>query len=122
MSRVLVVDDALFMRNSLGMILKEGGHTVVGQGADGEEAVLLYEALKPDLVTLDITMGPVNGIEALKRIVALDPHARVLMVSAMGQQPIMAEAVALGAKGFIIKPFRKETVLRAVERIIEKGR
>jgi two-component system, chemotaxis family, chemotaxis protein CheY len=114
MARVLVVDDALFMRKLVSDALTGGGHEVVGEAANGEEAVQRYQELKPEVVTLDITMPGKDGLAALKEIVALDPSARVVMCSALGQESKVLEAVKAGAKDFIVKPFQPDRVLGAI--------
>jgi two-component system chemotaxis response regulator CheY len=103
--RVLIADDSKFMRGLLGKALASAGHTVIGHAEDGVEAVERYTELCPDVMTLDITMPNANGLEALERIIALDPGARVVMCSALGQERKMLEAMRLGAKGFIVKPY-----------------
>jgi len=114
----LVTDDTAFMRLLLQKILTEGGYDVVGEADNGKEAVRLFERHRPDLVTMDITMPILNGVEALKRIRAIDPDARVLMVSAMGQKNMVMQALREGAQGFLIKPFEKEKVLQAVAEVL----
>lgn len=116
MGRVLIVDDAMFMRQTLALLVKELGHEVVGMGGDGKEAIKLYDELKPDLVTMDITMPVMDGLEAIKRIKEKHPQARIVMVSAMGQQPIVIEAIQHGAVGFIVKPFTRDTVSAAINK------
>jgi two-component system chemotaxis response regulator CheY len=116
---VLVVDDAAFMRMLLKKILVEHGYYVVGEADNGAEAVEKYEALKPLLVTMDITMPGVNGLEAVRRIIAKDPQAHIIMVSAMGQQAMVVDAVRAGAKDFIVKPFDPERVAAALQRVIK---
>lgn len=116
--RILVTDDTAFMRLLLQKILTEGGYDVVGEADNGKEAVRLFERHRPDLVTMDITMPILNGVEALKRIRAVDPDARVLMVSAMGQKNMVMQALREGAQGFLIKPFEKEKVLQAVAEVL----
>lgn len=118
MATVLVVDDAAFMRMMLKDILTKGGYDVVGEAADGNEAVAKYNELKPDLVTLDITMPNKDGLQALKEIRANDPNATCIMCSAMGQQAMVIEAIQSGAKDFIVKPFQAERVLEAVKKVI----
>lgn len=113
--RVLVTDDTAFMRFLMQKILTENGYDVVGEADNGKAAVRMYEELRPDLVTMDITMPILNGVEALKRIRALDSEARVLMVSALGQRTMVMQALREGARGFLVKPFEQEKVLRAVE-------
>lgn len=112
--RILITDDTAFMRLLLQKILTENGYEVVGEADNGKEAVRLFERHRPDLVTMDITMPILNGVEALKRIRALDPNAQVLMVSAMGQKNMVMQALREGARGFLVKPFEKEKVLQAV--------
>jgi two-component system chemotaxis response regulator CheY len=101
-ARVLIVDDALFMRAMLRNIFVESGFEVVGEAGNGTEAVERYRALSPDLTTLDIVMPETSGIEALKQIVALDPTARVVMCSALGQESLIIEALEAGARDFIV--------------------
>ncbi len=115
--RVLIVDDALFMRNMLKDILVKAGYEVVGEAGNGVEAVERYRQLQPDLVTMDIVMPSRSGIEALKEIVAEDPQARVVMCSALGQESLILEAVQAGAQDFIVKPFKEERVLEVVRRV-----
>ena len=105
MANILITDDAVFMRRMLGDVLKNNGHTIVGEAANGKEAIAKYKELKPDLVTMDITMPELDGIQACKAIMQSDPQARVLMVSAMGQQAMVVEAIKSGARDFIVKPF-----------------
>jgi two-component system, chemotaxis family, chemotaxis protein CheY len=114
--RILITDDALFMRVTLKRILTDAGYEVVGEAANGKESVALYESLKPDLVTMDITMPEMDGIEALKAIRASDPNATVVMCSAMGQQNLMVEALTAGAKEFLVKPFQADKVIDVVSR------
>ena len=116
--RILVTDDTAFMRLLLQKILTEWGYDVVGEADNGKEAVRLFERHRPDLVTMDVTMPILNGVEALKRIRAIDPDARVLMVSAMGQKNMVMQALREGAQGFLIKPFEKEKVLQAVAEVL----
>lgn len=118
MATVLVVDDAAFMRMMLKDILTKGGYDVVGEAADGNEAVAKYNELKPDLVTLDITMPNKDGLQALKEIRANDPNATCIMCSAMGQQAMVIEAIQSGAKDFIVKPFQPDRVLEAVKKAV----
>ena len=116
--RILVVDDAAFMRMMLKDILTKSGYEVVGEAADGIEALSKYNELKPDLVTLDITMPNKDGIAALKDIKAADPSAVCIMCSAMGQQSMVIEAIQSGAKDFIVKPFQADRVLESVKKVI----
>ena len=114
MARILVVDDNAFMRLMLKNMLTGAGHEVVGEAENGIEAVEQFKALGPDLVTLDITMPEADGIEALHNIRAADGSARVIMVSALGQEQKVIESVKGGAKDFVVKPFNEERVLQAL--------
>ena len=118
MARVLVVDDAMLMRRMMGDALRHGGHEVVAEAADGDEAIARYLEVRPDLTTLDITMPGTDGLAALRVILAIDPAARVVMCSALGQKPKVLEALTAGAKDFIVKPFQAERVATAVERAL----
>jgi two-component system chemotaxis response regulator CheY len=118
MARVLVVDDAAFMRKMVSDALTKGGHEVVGEGANGEEAVTMYQELQPELTTLDITMPEKDGLQALKDIIALDPNARIIMCSALGQESKVLEAVKSGAKDFVVKPFQPERILDAAAKAV----
>lgn len=119
MARVLVVDDAAFMRMMLKDILSKAGHEIVGEAGNGKEAHDKYVELKPDLVTMDITMPNVDGLEGLKMIRAYDSNAKVIMCSAMGQQAMVVDAIQNGAKDFIVKPFQDDRVLDAIGKIIK---
>ena len=115
---VLVCDDALFMRTMVKDILTQAGFTVAGEAENGQQAVEEYGKLKPDLVTMDIIMPEMGGIEAVKKIMEMDPQARILMCSAMGQQALVLEAIQAGAKDFVVKPFQPSRVLEAVQRVL----
>ncbi|KUK11681.1 MAG: Two-component response regulator involved in modulation of flagellar [Clostridia bacterium 41_269] len=115
--RVLVVDGAAFMRMMLKDILTKNGYEVVGEAANGNEAVEKYRELKPDVVTMDITMPEKDGITAVREIMALDSNARIIMCSAMGQQAMVMEAIQAGAKDFIVKPFQQERVIQALQKV-----
>jgi two-component system, chemotaxis family, chemotaxis protein CheY len=115
--RILITDDALFMRVTLKKILTEGGYDVVGEAQNGAEAVQKYAELKPDVVTMDITMPEMDGIQALKEIRKIDPNAKVVMCTAMGQKNMVVEAVQSGAKDFIVKPFQADRVLEALSKL-----
>ncbi len=115
--RVLIVDDAAFMRMLLKDIIIKGGYEVVGEASNGAEAVEKYKELKPDIVTMDITMPDMNGIEATKKIMEIDPNANVIMCSAMGQQMMVVEAIQAGAKDFIVKPFQQGRVVEALSKV-----
>ncbi len=119
--RVLIVDDAAFMRMMIRNILVSGGYEVVGNAENGVEAVELNERLKPDLVTMDITMPDKDGITAVKEIIALDSEAKIVMCSAMGQQALVIEAIQSGAKDFIVKPFRPDRVLEAINKVMSNS-
>lgn len=118
MHKILVVDDAAFMRMKVKMALEKAGFEVIGEADNGLEGVSQYMKLKPDLVTLDITMPKLSGIDALKEIRKFDNNAKVLMVSAMGQEGIVKEAVLSGAKTFIVKPFSDEKLVQTVKKIL----
>ncbi|HEX7120147.1 MAG TPA: response regulator [Longimicrobiales bacterium] len=115
---VLICDDAIFMRSMIADILKQAGFDVVGEAETGAEAVERYRELKPDLVTMDIVMPDMGGIDAVRQIVAEDPEAKVLMCSAMGQQALVIEAIQAGARDFVVKPFQPSRVLEAVQRVL----
>lgn len=114
MARVLVVDDAAFMRKMLSDVLAKGGHEIVGEAGNGNEAVERFQELRPEVMTLDITMPDKDGIEALKEIIAIDPSANVVMCSALGQESKVLESIKIGAKDFVVKPFQADRVLEAV--------
>jgi two-component system chemotaxis response regulator CheY len=114
MARIMIVDDAAFMRMSIRTMLVEAGHEVVAEAANGKEAISLYNQHKPDLVTMDITMPVMNGIESVQEIYKLDPKVKIIMCSAMGQQSMVLDAIQAGAKDFVVKPFQKERVLAAI--------
>lgn len=114
MARILVVDDNAFMRNNLKNVLKSAGFEVVAEAADGIEALAAYQSETPDLVTMDITMPNMDGVQALKELKGLDPSARVVMVSAMGQEALVVEAITSGAADFVVKPFEADRVVEAV--------
>ena len=115
---ILICDDAAFMRMMIKDILTKNGYNVAGEAENGAKAVEKYAELKPDLVLMDITMPEMDGIEALKKIKALDPGAKIIMCSAMGQQAMVIEAIQAGAKDFIVKPFQAERVLEAVKKVV----
>lgn len=117
MKRVLVVDDGPFMRTLIKGILTRNGYEIAGEAEDGVQGVDLYRELKPDLVTMDITMPNMNGLDALKNIIAQDPEASVVMVSAMGQEVYVKEAIRSGAKSFVVKPFDETTLMSVIEGI-----
>jgi two-component system chemotaxis response regulator CheY len=115
---VLVCDDAIFMRTMISDILSGAGYDVVGEAESGVQAIERYKELRPDLVTMDIVMPDMGGIEAVREIVKVDPEAKILMCSAMGQQALVVEAIQAGAKDFVVKPFQPSRVLEAVQRVL----
>jgi two-component system chemotaxis response regulator CheY len=120
MSTIMIVDDAAFLRAMLKEILEQGGHEVVAEASNGEEAIEKYDVLRPDLVTMDMTMPIMEGLEALREIRKLDPKARVVMCSALGQKQLILEAIQSGAKDFIMKPFQSSRVLDAVNKALDR--
>jgi len=114
MKRVLIVDDAAFMRVSIKNMLSKHGYEVVGEAENGKVALQKFQELAPDIVTMDITMPEMNGLESLKAILALQPTAQVIMISAMGQESMVREAVIAGARGFIVKPFKEDVLVSAL--------
>jgi two-component system chemotaxis response regulator CheY len=115
---VLICDDAVFMRTMLSDILSQAGFAVIGHAQTGKEAVDKYRELQPDLVTMDIVMPDMGGIDAVRNIMAEYPDAKILMCSAMGQQSMVVEAIQAGARDFVVKPFQPSRVLEAVQRVI----
>ncbi|BCV20840.1 response regulator [Moorella sp. Hama-1] len=116
--RVLVVDDAAFMRMMIKDILLKNGYEIAGEAENGQKAVALYQELRPDVVTMDITMPEMDGIAAVKAIKQIDPQARIIMCSAMGQQLMVMEAIQAGARDFIVKPFQQDRVLQSLEKAL----
>jgi len=117
MKRVLIVDDTAFMRMSLKTMLEKNGFEVIGEAENGSVAVRKYKELRPDIVTMDITMPEMDGIQALKGIRQFDSNSKVVMISALGQESYVREAVMSGAKGFIIKPFKEDYVVQTLSRL-----
>lgn len=117
MKRVLVVDDATFMRVSIKKMLTNNGYEVIGEAENGQIAIQKYQELSPDIVTMDITMPEMDGLASLKEILSVNPNANVIMVSAMGQESMVREAVLAGAKGFIVKPFKEDILVDALKNI-----
>ena len=113
----IIVDDAVFMRSVLKKILTEASYRVVGEAGNGLEAITLAEKFKPDMMTLDITMPEMNGIEAIEGILKVRPNTKIIMCSAMGQQSKVVESIKKGAKDFIVKPFEKMRVLQAINNV-----
>ena len=120
MARILVADDASFMRQMIREIVEEDGHEVVAEASDGVEAVEEFRKHHPDVVTMDIVMPRRSGIDAVKGIVELDPTARVVMCSALGQETLVTEALTAGACDFIVKPFKPDAVLSTIRKVLEK--
>lgn len=114
---VLVVDDSLFMRKVLRDVLTKGGYSVIGEADSAEEAVKLYKKLKPDIVTMDIILPGKTGIDALKEIKNIDKNAKIVMITALGQQLMVVEAIRAGAKDYITKPFEVEKIIEALKRL-----
>ena len=114
MAGILIVDDAAFMRLTIRKMLEKNGIEVFGEAENGIEAISEYNKLKPDLVTMDITMPEMTGIDALKEIMKQDSKAKIIMITAMGQEALVKEAVMNGAKGFVVKPFNEEHILQTI--------
>ncbi len=120
MARVLVADDASFMRQMIREIVESEGFEVCGEASDGVEAVDEFKRLQPDVVTMDIVMPRKSGIDAVRGIVAIDPGACVVMCSALGQETLVTEAIQAGAKDFIVKPFKPDVVIETLKKALEK--
>ncbi|WP_409253847.1 response regulator [Bacillus sp. SCS-153A] len=118
MGTVLIVDDAKFMRMALGNMLQNSDHQVIGEAETGFQAIEKYRELQPDIVTMDITMPEMTGIEAVRHIINEYPEAKIIMCSAMGQQKLVVEAIEAGAKDFIVKPFDESRVVEAINRVL----
>ena len=121
MAKILIVDDAAFMRGSLKYIVENAGHSVVGMAKDGQEALDLCRKLKPEIVTLDILMSGMDGLSALKAIKKESSGIKVIMVSALGQEEKQKEAYELGALGYIRKPFKRTEIANEIERVLDNG-
>ena len=119
--KILIVDDAAFMRMMIKDTLKSSGYENIIEAADGEQAIQTYKNEKPDLVIMDITMPNKNGLDALKEIRKMDPNAVIVMCSAMGQESMVVEAIRNGAKDFIVKPFKSERIIKTVQNIIDRS-
>lgn len=117
-ARILVVDDAAFMRMMIKDILVKNGFEIAGEAANGNESILKYQELRPDVVTMDITMPEMDGITAVREIRKIDPNARIIMCSAMGQQAMVLDAIQAGARDFIVKPFQEDRVIDAVKKVL----
>ncbi len=118
MPTVLVVDDTLFMRVAISNMFTEWGYEVVGKAVNGKEAVAMYQELQPDLVTMDVTMPVMNGITAVKKIIPEFPDAKIIMITALGQQKLIVEAIESGAKDFITKPFEPEKLKAVADQLL----
>ncbi len=116
--RILIVDDAAFMRMMIKDILESKGYEIAGEAVDGVDAIEKFKELQPDLVIMDITMPVMDGIESVKAIKELDSGANIIMCSAMGQQALVIESIQAGARDFVVKPFQPESVIEAVEKTI----
>ena len=117
MKKVLIVDDAAFMRLAIKRVLEKNEFEVVGEAPNGEVSIAKYVECQPDIVTMDITMPDMSGIDALKKIRQIDPEAKVIMVSAMGQESMVKEAILNGAKSFIVKPFKEDHIIQMINKI-----
>ncbi len=117
-NRVLIVDDAAFMRMMIRDVLSKNGYEILGEAENGQKAIEKYRELKPDLVIMDITMPEVDGIQAVKEIMKISNDAKIVMCSAMGQQAMVIEAIQAGARDFIVKPFQADRVIEAVRKVI----
>ena len=121
MANILIVEDSSFIRSKISQAVSEAGHIVVGEAENGVQAINLYTNLKPDIVTLDITMPLMDGIETLKKLKKIDPDCLVIMLSAMGQQMIVIDCIKLGARHFIVKPFLSSELLRIIDEVLCAG-
>ncbi len=121
MARILVADDASFMRQMIREIVEAEGHEVVSEASDGVEASDMFRAHHPELVTMDIVMPRRSGIDAVKAILELDAGANVVMCSALGQETLVTEALQAGAKDFIVKPFKPDSVIKTIQKVLEKA-
>lgn len=117
--RVLIVDDARIIRNILRALMQKMGLKVAGEAVNGAEGIRMYDELRPDLVTMDITMPVVDGLTATKSIMSADPNARIIMVTSVGQEQVMKEAILLGARDFIVKPFNEDRITSAIRRVLQ---
>ncbi len=118
MAKILIVDDAKFMRTLVKDALVPRGHEIIGEAENGVEAVQLYKKLRPDLVTMDITMREKDGIEAAEEILLFDPNARIIMVTALGQENLLTRAIKIGVKDFVVKPFPPERLQKAADKAL----
>lgn len=121
MSKILIADDSMFMRMSLKTLIEGSGHTVVAEAINGKDAYEKYSEYKPDLVTMDITMPESDGLEGLSLIMKKFPDAKVIMITAMGSENMVVKAIELGAKNFIVKPYKKEKIVEILEAVLKIG-
>jgi len=121
MARIMIVDDSMMMRNTLRRILEKAGHAVVEEAVNGQQAIDNYPKCLPDLVTMDITMPGLSGIDALKRILEYDPQANIIAVSALGQKHVVFEALQNGAKNYVLKPIHEDKLLSVLEMVLEQN-
>ena len=119
MARILICDDAAFMRMIIRDILTKNNYEVVGEAENGRLALSKYKECRPDVVTMDITMPEMDGIQALKEIRRVDPEAKIIMCSGMGQQAMVIESIQAGAKDFIVKPFKAEKVIESIRKVVD---
>lgn len=119
MARIMIVDDSMMMRKTLHTILQRAGHTIEAEAANGEQAILYFTNHRPDLVTLDITMPGMSGIEVIKQIRGIDPNANIVIVSAMGQKHVVFEALQNGARNYVLKPITEEKLLAVINMVLE---
>ncbi|UYP44113.1 Chemotaxis protein CheY [Candidatus Lokiarchaeum ossiferum] len=120
MAKILIVDDAKFMRNILVKILTANGHQIVGEADSANEGIEKFKELSPDLVTMDICMPDKSGMEAIKEIIEIDPNAKIVVCSSLGQELMVMEAIQMGAKDFIVKPFKKEKLAEMINKIVQE--
>lgn len=118
MATIMIVDDAIFLRHVLKAIIAESAHTVIAEASNGREAIHMYKIHKPDLITMDITMPDMDGITAVKEIRLHHPQAKIIMCTAMGQHKMVLEAIAAGARDFIVKPFQSDRVLQSIANVL----
>lgn len=120
MKKVMITDDAEFMRNILKKIFTEAGYQVIGEAENADQGIQMYKELKPDLITMDIMMPDKSGLEAIKEILKEDREAKIVVVSSLGQELLVMEALEMGAKDFLVKPFKKEKFLKVIEGILNQ--
>jgi two-component system chemotaxis response regulator CheY len=121
MARIMIVDDTLMMRTTLRRFLEKAGHEIVGEAINGEQAIINYSQFQPDLVTMDITMPGLGGVEAIKQIIESHPAANIIVVSALGQKHIVFEALQAGAKNYVLKPIAEDKLLSVVSLVLEQN-